>query len=138
MTTRNTKSAYDPIADIRSPCDSKAMIWWDWKTRQRVALIAATFSVGAIPCFVAAWVTSDWRLVIGAAFLFIPLIVGWMLYVGLATGRMPSAYGRSELRAKSPTWFWLTGSLYAGLLLLFLIFALDVVLGAAPVVPNLR
>jgi len=96
------------------------MIWWDWKTSQRLALVAGTLGVSAIPCLVAAWAANDWRLLVGTSFLFIPLIVGWSLFVGLKTGRMPSAYGNSELRAASPAWFWGTGGLYAGLLLLFL------------------
>lgn len=65
----------------------------------------------------------------GAAFLFIPQIIGWVLYVGLAACRMPSAYGQSEIRNAYPRWFWLMGSLYAGPLLLFLDIILSVVLG---------
>lgn len=107
------------------------MIWWDWKTSQRSALLAGMLGIAAIPCLLAAWVTNDWRLLVGTALLFIPLIVGWLLFVGLTTGRMPSAYGRSELRATSPTWFWSTGSLYAALLLMFFYFFLDVILGGA-------
>ena len=64
----------------------------------------------------------------GTAFLFIPQMVGWLLFVGLATGRMPSAYGRSELRTASPTWFWITGAGYVGLLLFFLWVIIGVVI----------
>lgn len=73
----------------------------------------------------------DWRALLGGtAFLFIPQIAGWLLYVGLATGRMPSAYGRSEMRDTSPRWFWLTGSLYGGLLLFFLYIILSVTISS--------
>lgn len=105
-------------------------MWWDWNTKQRLALMAAILVVAAIPCIVIGWFTTDWRALLGgSAFLFIPLLVGWLLFVGLKTGRMPSAYGRSELRAQSPTWFWATGSLYVGLLLLFLWIILGVAIG---------
>ncbi len=97
------------------------MIWWDWKTSQRLTLMTAMLAVAAIPLTLVGVFTNDWwALLGGTGFLFIPQIMGWMLFVGLKTGRMPSAYGRSELRAETPTWFWLTGGLYAGLLLLFL------------------
>ena len=106
------------------------MIWWDWKTRQRLALMAGMCAVAVIPWLIIGLASKDWRALIGGtAFLFIPQIVGWLLYVGLATGRMPSAYGRSETRDASPRGFWLTGSLYAGLLLLFLYIIVSVVVG---------
>ncbi len=73
--------------------------------------------------------SNDWRALLGGtAFLFIPQIVGWLLYVGLRTGRVPSGYGSSELRTDTPAWFWLTGGVYAGLLLLFLWIILGVAL----------
>jgi hypothetical protein len=97
------------------------MIWWGWSASQRVALMAAMLIVAAISLTLVGRFTSDWRALLGGiAFLFVPQIVGWLLFVGLRTGRMPSAYGRSELRAESPTWFWITGAGYAGLLLLFI------------------
>jgi hypothetical protein len=106
------------------------VIWWEWKTSQRLAVIAGVLIVAAIPWLVIGGLTNDWRgLLGGTAILSIPLIVAWLLFVGLRTGRMPSAYGRSELRAETPTWFWLTGSLYAGLLLLFLWIISGLVLG---------
>ena len=105
------------------------MIWWGWRTRQRLALMAGMCGVAAIPWLVIGSTSKDWRaLVGGTAFLFIPQIVGWLLYVGLATGRMPSAYGRSEMRDAAPRWFWLTGTLYAGLLLLFIYIVLSVII----------
>lgn len=86
-----------------------------------MALMAGMCAVAAIPWLIIGQASKDWRgLIGGTAFLFIPQIVGWLLYVGLATGRMPSAYRRSETRDASPRWFWLTGSLHAGLLLLYL------------------
>jgi hypothetical protein len=97
------------------------MLWWEWNIRKRLALMAAMMSIAATPWLLVGWLTKDWRgLVGGTAFLFIPQIVGWLLFVGLKTNRMPSAYGRSEVRSESPTWFWLTGGMYAALLLLFL------------------
>jgi hypothetical protein len=106
------------------------MLWWDWRTKQRLALMAGMCGVAAIPWLIIGRASEDWRaLVGGTAFLFIPQIVGWLLYVGLATGRMPSGYGHSELRDTSPRAFWLTGGLYAGLLLLSLYIILSVMIG---------
>lgn len=106
------------------------MIWWDWKTRQRLALMAGMCTVAAIPWLIIGWTSNDWRgLIGGTGLLFFPQIFGWMLYVGLATGRMPSAYGRSEMRDASPAWYWLTGSLYAGLLIFHLYIILGVMIG---------
>ena len=106
------------------------MIWWDWKTRQRLALMAGMLAVAAIPWIALGWFTKDWRaLAGGTAFLFITQIVAWALFIGLTTGRIPSAYGKSELRAESPTWFWLTGGGYAAILLLFLWIISSVVAG---------
>ena len=90
------------------------------------------FVVAAIPFILIGEFTNDWRALIGGgAFLLVPQIVGWLLYVGLATGRMPSAYGRSELRSDNPIWFWLTGGAYAALLLLFLWITLGVIMGGS-------
>jgi hypothetical protein len=55
----------------------------------------------------------------GTAFLAIPQIIAWFLFVGLRTGRMPVRFG-SEDRTKSPTWFGIAAVVYAALLLLFL------------------
>lgn len=60
------------------------MIWWDWKTRQRLALMAGMRAVTAIPRLIIGQTSKDWRgLIGGTAFLFIPQIVGWLLYAGL-------------------------------------------------------
>jgi hypothetical protein len=107
------------------------MLWWDWDTRQRLCLLAAMLAIAATPWLLLGWVPNEWGAFVGGtAFLAIPQMIVWALFVGLRTGRMPSAYGRSELRAKTPTWFWLTGALYGGLLLLFLWIFLGVVMGA--------
>jgi len=92
--------------------------------------MAGMLVVAAAPWIALGWLTKDWRAFLGGiAFLFIPQIVAWALFVGLTTGRMPSAYGRSEVRAKSATWFWLTGGGYAAILLLFLWIISGVVMG---------
>ena len=94
--------------------------------------MAAMLGVAAIPWLVIGCTIHDWRgLLGGTAFLFIPQIAGWLLLVGLITGRMPSAYGRSELRSESPTWFWLTGGAYAAILLLYIGIVLMVAVGGA-------
>ena len=122
--------SFRPIADISLSSDTSVMIWWDWKTRQRLTLMAAMLVIAAVPWIGIGLVTRDWRgLLGGTAFLFILQIVAWLLFVGMRTGRMPSAYGRSELRAEAPTWFWLTGAAYGGLLLLFCWMVLGVVVG---------
>ena len=93
------------------------MLWWDWNTRQRLVLFAAMFGIAGIP-WVLLGLPHEWGAFLGTtAFLAILQMVSWLLFVGLKTGRMPSAYGRSELRAESPTWFWTIGAAYAGLLL---------------------
>ena len=82
--------------------------------------MAAMLAVAALTVILVGGFANDWRALLGGtAFLFIPQIVGWLLFVGLKTGRMPSAYGRSELRAHSSLWFWITGAGYAAILLLF-------------------
>jgi hypothetical protein len=106
------------------------MIWWDWKTSQRLALMTAMLAIATIPWMLIGVFTNDWRGMLGGTpFFFIPQIVGWLLFIGLRTGRMPSAYGRSELRTAAPTWFWLTGCLYAVLLSLSLWIIFGVVVG---------
>jgi len=97
------------------------VIWWDWNSGQRVTLLAAMLVIAVLPWILLGGFTGDWRAMLGGtAFLFILQIVTWLLFVGITTGRMPSAYGRSELRTESPTWFWTTATCYAGLLLLFI------------------
>ena len=95
------------------------MLWWDWNTRQRLALLAVMLAVGAIPWLVLGGFKEPGVILGGTAFLAIPQMMGWALFVGLHTGRMPSAYGRSEKRDQSPTWFWITGAGYAAILLLY-------------------
>ena len=96
------------------------MIWWDWKTSQRLLLVAAMLVVAAVPTILLAGFTNNLRAVMGGtAFFFIPQMMGWVLFVGLTTGRMPTGYGRSALRTESPASFWITGAVYAGVLLFF-------------------
>ena len=92
------------------------MLWWDWNTRQRLALLVVMLAVGAIPSLVLERLKELGVILGGTAFLAIPQMIGWSLFVGLHTGRMPSAYGRSEKRDQSPTWFWITGAGYASTL----------------------
>jgi hypothetical protein len=95
------------------------MLWWDWNIRQRLALLGAMIALGAIPWLALGELKEPGVILGGTAFLAIPQMTGWALYVGLHTGRMPSAYGRSERRDQSPTWFWITGAGYVAILLLF-------------------
>lgn len=93
------------------------MLWWEWSAGRRLSFISVMLGIAAAPWIAIGITTKDWRgLIGGTAFLFIPQIVAWMLFVGLKTGRMPSAYGRSETRTESPRWFWITGATYSGLL----------------------
>jgi hypothetical protein len=106
------------------------MLWWDWNARQRLSLLAAILAIAAMPWLLLGWAPNDWGAFVGGTvFLAIPLMIAWALFVGLRTGRMPSAYGRSELRAETPAWFWFTGALYAGLLLFFLWIMSGVLIG---------
>lgn len=103
------------------------MLWWDWTAAQRLALLAAILVVAALPWLVLGWVPNDLGAFVGGtAFLAIPQIVGWYLIVGLRTGRIPSRFG-SEERRVSPTWFWMTAGLYAGLVALFACMILAVI-----------
>ena len=110
------------------------MVWWDWGTGRRISLMGAMLCLAAAPWIVIGVATSDWRgFGGGTGFLFIPQFVAWVLFVGLKTGRMPSAYGGSELRDASPAWFWLTGAAYVVLILFFIFIILSVVLlGSIP------
>ena len=86
-------------------------------------------AIGATPWLLLGWVPNELGAFMGGtAFLAIPQMIAWALFVGLRTGRMPSAYGRSELRAKSPAWFWITGAGYAAILLFFIWIVVGVVI----------
>ena len=77
-------------------------------------------AIAATPWVLLGWLPNEWGAFVGGtAFLIIPQIVAWFLFVGLRTGRIPSRYG-SEYRSDSPTWFWITAAIYAGIVLLFL------------------
>jgi hypothetical protein len=87
-------------------------------------------AIGAIPWLLLGYVPNELGAFVGGTlFLAIPQMIAWALFVGLRTGRMPSAYGKSELRAETPARFWLTGALYGGLLLLFLWIIVGVAMG---------
>jgi hypothetical protein len=95
------------------------MLWWDWKGAQRITLLAAMLAFAALPWIMLGWLPHQWRAFIGGtAFLMLPLIFGWFMFVGLVTGRIP-ARGGSETREISPTWFWAVAATYAGFLVFF-------------------
>lgn len=105
------------------------MIWWGWSKAQRLGLVTAMLAMAATPWIMLGWLPNDWGAFAGGtAFLIIPQIAAWNLFVGFWTGRMASRFG-SEYRSTSPTWFWATAAIYACLLLLFLWFVLAVVTG---------
>lgn len=96
------------------------MLWWDWTGRQRLALLAAMLAIAAAPWLWLGWLPDQWAAFAGGtAFLTIPQLVGWFLFVGLRTGRMP-VRGGVEARRDSQTWFWMVAAIYGALLLLFL------------------
>ena len=104
--------------------DIATVLWWDWKTSQRLAVLAVMLVLAATPWLWISISMGDWRGFLGGtAFLLIPQLIGWLLFVGLKTGRMPTR-GAPELRAESPTWFWTIAAMYAGLLVVFLGFIL--------------
>lgn len=97
------------------------MIWWNWTASQRRTLIAAMLALAASPWVIIGYFLRDWRAAAGGtALLFIAQMLAWLLFVGLATGRMPSGYGRAERRSETPIWFWATGIAYASVLLMIL------------------
>jgi hypothetical protein len=95
------------------------MIWWDWTGSKRLALTAAMLAVAAFPGVVLGWLPDEWRAFVGGtAFLMLPLVFGWFLFVGLSTGRIP-ARGGSETRSVTPVWFWGVAATYAVFLVFF-------------------
>lgn len=83
-------------------------------------LLAGILLLAATPWLMLGWLRNEFgALVGGTALLAIPQMMAWFIFVGLQTGRIPSAYGGSELREKEPTWFWFTTALYCGVLLTF-------------------
>ncbi|WP_428027848.1 hypothetical protein [Altererythrobacter sp.] len=103
------------------------MFWWDWNAKRKLGLLAAIVIIAATPWLLLGWLPDQLGAFVGGtALLSIPQIFAWLLFVGLKTGRMPTAYGGSELRAEEPAWFWSTAALYGGVLLTFLWFALNV------------
>lgn len=95
------------------------MLWWDWSGSKKLALLAAMLAVAALPWFMLGWLPHAWRAFIGGtAFLMLPQMFGWFLFVGLYTGRIPARSG-SELRSVSPIWFWSMAAIYLALLIVF-------------------
>lgn len=95
------------------------MLWWDWTARRRLTLLAVIFTVAAMPWLLLGWLPDNWGAFAGGtAFLAIPQIIAWFLFVGLRTGRLPVRFG-SEDRKETPTWFWIIAAMYLAILLLF-------------------
>jgi hypothetical protein len=107
------------------------MLWWDWTARQRLALLALMLTIAVAPWLMLGFLPrTSYNLGVvagGTAFLIMPQIIAWFLFVGLRTGRMPVRFG-SEHRISSPAWFWCVAALYAALLVLFLWMIIAVVL----------
>lgn len=122
-------AANDPLRTLSYSYKLRLMLWWDWDARQRIGLFAAMLGIAATPCILLGWATpAHWRAFVGGtAFLLGPQILAWVLFVGLRTGRMPTAYGGSELRNERPIWYWLMGAVYGAVVLLFLGFILYVI-----------
>lgn len=110
------------------------MVWWDWTWRQRIALLTAYVGIAALPGALVMTTGSwpfDWRALLGScAFLFIPLLLGTMLFVGLRTAKMPSR-GQSVISAASTFGFWMTGALYGVALAAYFGLVMLVVVDAA-------
>lgn len=78
------------------------MLWWDWTSGQRWGLLAAMFALASAPWIALGWLPNEWEALLGGtAFLAIPQLLSWMLYVGIKTGRIP-ARGEPIIRTESP------------------------------------
>jgi len=96
------------------------MIWWDWSGKQRLSLLAAMLGCATFPLALIGWPLSEWRAYVGGvSFLLIPQLVGFYLFVGLKTGRIPARSG-SESRQDSPVMFWIIAACCAALLAVFI------------------
>ncbi len=90
------------------------MFWWDWTGKQKLLLLATMVAIAAIPwLLLGSLPTKPGAFIGGTAFLMIPQLVGWLLLVGLKTGRIPMPYGSSESREGSPFAFWAVSAIYA-------------------------
>ena len=104
------------------------MFWWDWNSKRKFSVLGLMLAIAATPWLFLGWFPGEiGALVGGTAFLMIPQLVGWLLLIGLRTGRMPVAYGGSEDRASSPVAFWIVAAMYAALLALAIGFILTVI-----------
>jgi len=86
------------------------MLWWGWSDKQKWSLIAAMLGAAATGGLWFGWATREWTAALGAtALLALPPLVGWQLFVGLWTGRLPARGfpDRYVSRADDPVWFWL-------------------------------
>ncbi|GHD02181.1 hypothetical protein [Novosphingobium pokkalii] len=95
------------------------MLWWDWSWKQRGGTLACFFAIAIMPFLIFGGSSFGWRAMIGGtAFLLIPQIVGWLLFVGLKTGIMPARGAKVE-RNNSPVGFWTLAAAYGGLLAMY-------------------
>jgi hypothetical protein len=78
-----------------SSCYLGRMFWWDWSWKQKGGTLACFFVIAIVPVLIFGGALGGWRAVFGgSAFLLIPQIVGWLLFVGLKTGIMPARVGK--------------------------------------------
>ena len=104
------------------------MLWWDWTASRKLALVATMLPVAALPWLILGSLPRHWGAFLGGtAFLMLPLMFGWALFVGLVTGRIPAR--GSETRSVSPRWFWIVAATYAGLMILIGFMIISVVTG---------
>ncbi len=94
------------------------MLWWDWTWRHKLILVATMPIVAAIACLLLGFPPTGGAFVGGVAFLTIPQLCGWMLYVGLRTGRI-QARGDTMSRADAPFGFWFTVTSYFAVFIVY-------------------
>ncbi|WP_409602065.1 hypothetical protein [Brevundimonas sp.] len=105
------------------------MLWWSWSNKQKWTLIAAMLGVAAISGLLFGWATREWKAALGVTwFLLLPPLVGWQLFIGLWTGRIPARGTRKryESRADDPVWFWLNVGGHIAVLIVMCWFAFGV------------
>jgi hypothetical protein len=95
------------------------VLWWGWTGRQRLIFLGAMIVISAAPWILAGWFPRELGAFVGGvAFLFIPQLVGWMLLVGLKTGRIPTR-SSSQSRTDSPLGFRLVAATYILILIVY-------------------